>query len=73
LFLLITPKIFKDNPSSRLYGYLINEYMNQPQSLKRDLPHRTENICFEKLSKKIGWLNWEDFKNVNHKCCLWLK
>lgn len=43
LFLLVTPKLFKDNPSSRLYGYKIREYKDKNKgidALKRDLPHR---------------------------------
>jgi len=42
LFLLITPKLFKDNPTGRLYGYKFNEYKNNPGSLARDLPHRKD-------------------------------
>jgi len=71
LFLLITPKLFKDNPSSRLYGYKFNEYKNNPSSLAQDLPHR-KDCDWQKISKRLGWLSWEDFKNVNKDCCQWL-
>lgn len=40
LFLLVTPKLFKNNPSSRLYGYKFREYKTNPNSLSEDLPHR---------------------------------
>jgi hypothetical protein len=72
LFLLITPKLFKENPSSRLYGYKFNEYKTNPASLADDLPHR-ENFDWQNISKKLGWLTWEDFRGVNKNCCLWLK
>ena len=72
LFLLITPKLFKDNPSSRLYGYKIKEYKTDPESLSDDLPHR-ENCDRQNISSRLGWLTWEDFKSVNKNCCLWLK
>lgn len=68
LFLLITPKIFKDNPSSRLYGYKFHEYKTNPNSLSDDLPHRG-NCRWRNISDRLGWLTWEDFKNVNKDCC----
>jgi hypothetical protein len=72
LFLLVTPKVFKDNPTSRLYGYKFNEYKTNPKSLAQDLLHRTD-CDWENLSKRLGWLTWEDFKRVNEDCCKWLK
>jgi len=45
LFLLLTPKLFKDNPTSRLYGYKIREYQDKNKgkdALLKDLPHRKE-------------------------------
>jgi len=62
LFLLLTPDIFRGSPGSRLYGYKFNEYKSEPSSLARDLPHR-KNVNWENLSKKLGWLTWEDFKH----------
>lgn len=72
LFLLITPKLFNDYPSSRLYGYKFKEYKTNPESLSGDLPHR-ENCDWQNISSRLGWLTWEDFKNVNKDCCQWLK
>ena len=72
LFLLITPKLFKDYPSSRLYGYKFKEYKKEPKSLAHDLPHR-ENCNWEEISSRLGWLTWEDFRVVDKNCCLWLK
>lgn len=72
LFLLVTPKLFKDNPSSRLYGYKFNEYKTNPRSLLADLPHR-ENCDWQSISSRLGWLTWEDFKSVNKDCCPWTK
>ncbi|KAA0257496.1 hypothetical protein FHQ18_09135 [Deferribacter autotrophicus] len=71
LFLLVTPKIFKDNPSSRLYGYKFHEYKNNPNALSRDLPH-IEDCNWQNISDRLGWLTWEEFKNVNKDCCKWL-
>jgi hypothetical protein len=72
LFLLVAPKVFKDNPSSRLYGYKFNEYKANPRSLSDDLPHR-KNCDWQNISSRLGWLTWEDFKTVNKDCCGWLK
>jgi len=73
LFLLVPPKLFKDNPSSRLYGYKIREYQDRNKgidALKRDLPHRTKDEL-KSIPSRIGWLTWEDFKEVNNKCSPW--
>ncbi len=72
LFLLLTSGLFKNNPSSRLYGYKFNEYKADPSSLGCDLPHR-KDCDWENISKRLGWLTWEDFREVNKNCCLWLK
>ncbi|MBW1728698.1 MAG: hypothetical protein JRJ11_18050 [Deltaproteobacteria bacterium] len=72
LFLLLTPRLFKDNPSSRLYGYKFNEYKSVPASLGKDLSHRTDKNL-EIISKRLGWLTWEDFHGANKNCCKWLK
>lgn len=71
LFLIITPKIFKDFPTTRLYGYKFYDYTENPESLAKDLPHR-KNFNWQDLSKKMGWLTWEDFKQMNKNCCQWL-
>jgi hypothetical protein len=71
LFLLLTPRTFQNDPSSRLFGYKFNEYKNSPESLGQDLPHRADRDWTE-LSKRLGWLTWEDFRDVNPACCKWL-
>ena len=72
LFALLTPRKFKDITSfSRLYAYKFNEYKNNPLKIKEDLPHRI-NIDYSDLSKRIGWLTWEDFKELSNNYCKWL-
>lgn len=71
LFLLLTPKLFKDNPSSRFYGFKFNEYRKSPSSLALDLQHRTD-CDWQGISKRLGWLTWEDFRDLNKDCCKWL-
>jgi len=71
LFLLLTPRIFKDNPSTRLYGYKLNEYQKEPETLGHDLAHRRD-YNWNVISKRLGWLTWEDFREVNDACCPWL-
>jgi len=72
LFLLVTPKLFKDNPTSRLYGYKFMEYKKDSDALARDLPHRTD-CDWGIVTQKLGWLTWEDFRSVNKDCCRWLR
>ncbi|MCB9173173.1 MAG: hypothetical protein H6589_01040 [Flavobacteriales bacterium] len=73
LFLLLTPKLYKDNPRARLYGYAFRDYKNDFQTIQADLVHRNldKDQC-EKISSRIGWITWEDLKSVNNDCCKWL-
>jgi len=73
LFLLLTPGIFQENRASRFYGCKFDEYRNDPGALRRDLPHRTDDFDWENLSMRLGWLTWEDFRDVNGDCCKWLE
>lgn len=73
LFLLLTPKLFKENPRSRLYGYSFRDYKDNSQSICDDLKHRVLNLTDgERISKRMSWITWEDLKTVNSDCCLWL-
>lgn len=58
LFLLITPNIIRENPSSRLYGYKMNDYMANPNSMGFDLPHRS--CDWNTISNRLGWITWKD-------------
>jgi len=73
LFLLLTPKLYKDNPRTRLYGHTFRDYKNDVQTIKKDLAHRKldEKQC-ESISKRIGWITWEDLKTINSNCCKWI-
>ena len=71
LFLLITPRCFQENPQSRFYGYKFNEYKKNPESIVKDLPHREPNELKD-ISKRLGWLTWEDLNEENKNCCKWL-
>lgn len=62
-YVLITPEIFRQHPESRLYGWLMRDYRNNPAALLRDLPHRTETD-FAAVSRRLGWLTWEDCKRL---------
>jgi len=71
LFLLQTPEIFRQNPQTRLYGWVLNAYRHDPSALARDLGHRM-HTDFAALSKRIGWITWEDCNRVLPGCCGWL-
>ncbi len=72
LFGLLTPARFKDLPHSRLYGWLIREYRSKPEALARDLSHRT-GVDWPLLSRRIGWLTFEDFEASRPGTCPWLR
>jgi len=71
LFSLLTPMSFKQYSSSRLYGWLMQEYKNNSYALERDLPHRNETNWVD-LQKRIGWVTFEDFQEVCPGACPWL-
>ena len=71
LFALLTPRKFKQNPKSRLYGWLMAEYSSRPESLSRDLPHRGI-VDWESVSKRIGWFTFEDIEFVVPRSCPWM-
>lgn len=58
-FMLLTPRALKvDYPRARLYGYLMDEYRQRPETLLRDLPHL--ELDWDALSTRLGWASWED-------------
>lgn len=74
LFLLLTPEVFRNNPHSRLYGWLLNEYRLKPEALKRDLPHRTNYNAgdWEKIASRLNWITFEDIECQCPGACPWL-
>lgn len=73
LFILLTPELFRRTPTSRLYGWLMDDYrsVNGESKIKRDLPHR-RNEDLSSLPSRIGWLTWEDCNRVVADACPWL-
>jgi hypothetical protein len=69
---LLTPKIFKDNPYSRLYGWLLPEYQRNPELLSAHLAHRDDVEDWSAVSKRLGWLTFEDCESVTPGTCTWL-
>ena len=65
LLLLLTPKTFKDYPTTRLYGYKYKDYKSNPESIGKDLQHRklSKEQCTD-YSKRIGWITWVDCKII---------
>ncbi|HLK86481.1 MAG TPA: hypothetical protein VKT27_08225 [Candidatus Binataceae bacterium] len=72
VFVLLTPRMFQEKPTSRFYGWLMDDYRTNWHSLKRDLPHRADKVDWARLAGRIGWLTWEDCNDVLPKACPWL-
>ncbi len=74
LFALLTPRMFKENWRSRLYGRLMHEYWEHPETLLEDLPHRRGDPKLDcvALTQRVGWLTWEDCNEVLPGACPWL-
>jgi len=70
-FVLITPEIFRRNPESRLYGWLLPAYQQDPALLQRHLAHR-QPAELESVPQRLGWLTWEDCNRLHPGACPWL-
>ena len=71
-FVLITPKIFRDHPESRLYGWLMRDYQHHPCCLaaRPASPHRNRLrlSCHPAGLAQLGYnSNW-----VLPGACPWL-
>jgi hypothetical protein len=75
-FVLLTPEVFKRYPHSRLYGWLLPTYQSDPAALARDLPHRSDRdegaVDWPALSRRLGWLTFEDCERIAPGACGWL-
>jgi len=71
LMVMLTPEFFRRHWQSRLYGHLVREYIADPAALQRDLPHLDHLTCVS-LSRRIGWLTFEDLRRVEPAACPWL-
>ena len=72
LFVLLTPEMFKQNPESRLYGFLIRQYKDDRMAaLACDIPHRS-SADLKNVSLRLGWLTWEDCDRILPGSCRWL-
>jgi hypothetical protein len=69
--LLLTPRIFRDNPHARLYGRLMHEYRDRPETIARDLPHRGD-ADWHAVASRLGWLTYEECEEALPGCCPWL-
>lgn len=59
--LLLTPEVFRDDPTSRLYGHLHTAYTTRPETLEKHLPHRPGPVV-RGAAGRLGWLTWEDLE-----------
>jgi hypothetical protein len=76
-FALLTPEVFKHHPHSRLYGWLLPSYQSNPSALARDLAHRDagageEIVDWPAVSRRLGWVTFEDCERVAPGACGWL-
>jgi hypothetical protein len=68
---MLTPDLFRRHWHDRLYGRMIREYTADPAALQRDLPHLAGSDCAA-LSRRLGWLTFEDLRSVEPQACPWL-
>ena len=65
-FMMLTPRLFKtEEPTARLYGFLMDLYRRDPLALTRDLAHLPlKDEDWEALSLRLGWATWEDCRRA---------
>ncbi|MEJ5943728.1 hypothetical protein WDZ17_00280 [Pseudokineococcus basanitobsidens] len=68
--LLLTPEVFRDDPTSRLYGHLHTAYTTRPETLAKHLPHRPGPVV-RAAASRLGWATWEDVERVRPGCLPW--
>jgi hypothetical protein len=71
LFALLTPTVFRDRAHSRLYGWLLEDYRANPDSISRDLPHRVRSD-WAMIASRLGWMTFEDIEAECPGACPWL-
>lgn len=69
VFSLLTPKIFKEKPNTRLYGIKMKEYIDDIENIKKDLPHLED---MGRIQQKIGWITFEEIYKLNPDSCPWM-
>lgn len=70
-FVLVTPELFQSQPSTRLYGHLMNEYCKGTALLQQHLQHRTGEEL-DGVPNRLGWTTFEEFNRVLPGACVWL-
>jgi hypothetical protein len=71
LFIFQSPAMFKTHRHTRLYGWLLDNYIKEPATLGRDLPHRSDTD-WRAVVNRIGWITWEDCAVTLPGSCPWL-
>jgi hypothetical protein len=78
-FVLLTPEVFRKNPHSRLYGWLLPRYRDDPDALEQALEHRQaaaeasgKSVDWPAISRRLGWLTFEDCERAVPGSCRWL-
>jgi hypothetical protein len=71
-FVLLTPELFRKNPEARLYGWLMKAY-REGDLLERHLGHRQGEEQLLQARNRLGWLTFEDCRDVAPETCKWLE
>lgn len=70
-FVLVTPNLFKEDPTTRLYGTLMQAYGRDSALLEKHLPHRDPEMLGN-ISERLGWATWEQVEALSPSACPWL-
>jgi hypothetical protein len=70
-FVLLTPEVFKSDPASRLYGWLMDSYRRDTTLLAQHLPHRRD-AELEAMRRRLGWTTFEECNRIRPGALRWL-
>jgi hypothetical protein len=70
-FVLLTPEVFKNDPTSRLYGWLMDSYRRDTTLLGQHLPHR-QDAELQAMRHRIGWTTFEECNRIRPGALPWL-
>jgi hypothetical protein len=70
-FVLVTPRMFQKQRSTRLYGHLMTEYSSGTELLSEHLPHRGADQLAS-VPQRLGWTSWERIAELVPGACGWL-
>jgi hypothetical protein len=70
---LLTPEVFKNDQTTRLYGWLFDAYKrDSSELLQHHLRHRNDVTDWATVGQRLGWATWEDVHAIAPEGLGWI-